>query len=706
MATPESNIDVLIIGAGPAGLMAAAWMAHCGVNARIVDKRNTKIFCGQADGLQCRSLEIFDSLGFADRAWKEANHMIEVWMLSTTLQLAKTNTHNSKNPGNDGVIRRSDRIPDTIVGLSRFQQIVLQQGRIERFFLENIKKHSKDAIKVERGVLPESLEIDLSKVDDDAAYPVTVKLRTLNEEESTPPQAANASKIPDGLFRSNLIRDDDEADLIKKAQDRAGASEIVHAKYVIGCDGARSWTRRALGFELDGEATDFIWGVMDIIPITDFPDIRMRCAIHSAENGSLMVIPRENKLVRLYIQLKEVAPDASGRADRSKITPELIFGAAQKILSPYRIEYEYCDWWTAYQIGQRVGTEYDAHGRVFLAGDAVHTHSPKAGQGMNVSMQDTYNLGWKVALAAKGIAKRDILNTYQSERRRVAQDLIEFDHRFSRLFSGRPAKDVLDEEGVSMEVFKDAFLKGNLFASGLSVDYGASNLVVKAGDSLKQGDGSKVLKSVASISEEDFKKKQALATGLPVGMRFNSFKVLNQACARPWHFQEILKADGRFRVVLFAGNILDASQKARVDNFCVALDAPDNFLRKVTPAKAPIDSVIEVLTIHSAKRTDTELLRDFPDILHPFDSHTGWDYNKVYVDDESYHEGFGDAYKNYGVDKQRGCVVVVRPDQYVAWIGELEDFDDLQKYFEGCLVLGQPAPNGVNGTNGTSLPVR
>lgn len=58
--------------------MAAAWMAHCGVKARIVDKRNSKIFCGQADGLQCRSLEIFDSLGFADRVWKEANHMLEV----------------------------------------------------------------------------------------------------------------------------------------------------------------------------------------------------------------------------------------------------------------------------------------------------------------------------------------------------------------------------------------------------------------------------------------------------------------------------------------------------------------------------------------------------------------------------------------------------------------------------------------------------
>lgn len=62
--------------------MLAAWMARCGINARIVDKRGTKIFAGQADGLQCRSLEIFDSFGFADRAWKEANHMVEVGILS------------------------------------------------------------------------------------------------------------------------------------------------------------------------------------------------------------------------------------------------------------------------------------------------------------------------------------------------------------------------------------------------------------------------------------------------------------------------------------------------------------------------------------------------------------------------------------------------------------------------------------------------
>ncbi len=303
---------------------------------------------------------------------------------------------------------------------------------------------------------------------------------------------------------------------------------------------------------------------------------------------------------------------------------------------------------------------------------------------MNVSMQDTYNLGWKVALVAKGVAKRDILGTYETERKRVAQDLIDFDHRFSSLFSGRPAKDVMDAEGVSMETFKDAFLKGNLFASGLIVNYGPSPIVAKD-----------------TKDETPVAPKQALATGLPVGMRFNSFKVLNQACARPWHFQEWLKADGRFRVVLFAGNILDAAQKSRVDAFCARLDAPESFLHTSggdTLHKDGDDGrthrAVEVLTIHSAKRTETELLRDFPDVLHPFNSHTGWDYNKVFVDDESYHEGFGDAYKNYGVDKQRGCVVAVRPDQYVGFVGELEDFDDLQRYFEGCLVLKSPIASG------------
>lgn len=103
-----------------------------------------------------------------------------------------------------------------------------------------------------------------------------------------------------------------------------------------------------------------------------------------------MVIPRENKLVRLYIQLQTTEHDKNGgKADRSWITPSIILQSAQRILHPYKLDYTYCDWWTAYQIGQRVGDNFSLRERVFLAGDAVHTHSPKAGQGMNVSMQDS-----------------------------------------------------------------------------------------------------------------------------------------------------------------------------------------------------------------------------------------------------------------------------------------------------------------------------
>ncbi|KAL6710923.1 hypothetical protein ACN47E_006798 [Coniothyrium glycines] len=658
--TPESKCDVLIIGAGPAGLMMAAWMARCGIKARIVDKRGTKIYAGQADGLQLRSLEIFDSFGFADRVWKEANHMIEMCMW---------------NPGEDGVIRRSDRVPDVPVGMCRFQQIVLHQGRIERFFLDHIKKHSQDTLQVERALLPESLHV-ADNYDDHSPdnYPITVQLRHLTKEEATPAQS-NGSSVSDGLFRSNLAEDDTE-DLIAKSREKEGSTEIVRAKYMVGCDGAHSWTRKQLGFKLEGEPTDFIWGVLDIVPITDFPDVRSRCAVHSASSGSLMVIPRENKQVRLYIQLTEIKPDANGRADRSKITPDTIIKAAQKIIAPYKLTYEYCSWWTAYQIGQRVGTNFDYNNRVFLAGDAVHTHSPKAGQGMNVSMQDAYNLGWKLGLVVKGVAQPSILKTYQSERRRVAQDLIEFDHKFSRLFSGRPAKDVVDEEGVDMEEFKQAFLKGNLFASGLSVDYGTSMLVAKPGKAADQGDGTDV------SSKRKIVGKQELATNIPLGMRFPDYKVLNQSDARPWHFQERLRSDGRFRIIVFAGNVLAQAQATRLKAFCQRLETS----ALLSPY---LHKNIAMLTVHSAKRHDVELLRDFPAVLHPFDEKLGWDYDSVYVDDVSYHEGFGDAYRGYGVDKETGCVVVTRPDQYVGYIDTVDEegFAGVEAYFQGILVL-------------------
>jgi phenol 2-monooxygenase len=349
-----------------------------------------------------------------------------------------------------------------------------------------------------------------------------------------------------------------------------------------------------------------------------------------------------------------------------------------------------------FQIGQRVGDRFSSHERIFLAGDAVHTHSPKAGQGMNVSMQDCFNLGWKIAGVVNGSLQRSVLKTYQSERRRIAQDLIAFDHRFSRLFSGRPAKDAADEAGISMAEFKDAFEKGNMFASGIAVDYGTSMIVAKGGSGLKQGDGT-------DVGGGKVVGKQELATNIKLGMRFPSFKVLSQADARPWHFQEWLRADGRWRLIVFAGDLTEKKQFARLQQLGEALAAPTSFLRKFTPKGAKIDSVIEVLTLHAGPRARVEFF-DLHEIFHPFDEDAGWDYNKVFVDDVSYHEGFGDAYTNYGVSREKGCLVVTRPDQYVGYVGALEDVEEVARYFEGILVepVGGLVRNGVvkNGLNG------
>lgn len=247
---------------------------------------------------------------------------------------------------------------------------------------------------------------------------------------------------------------------------------------------------------MQGETTDFIWGVIDMVPITDFPDIRSRCAIHSKDSGSMMVIPRENDLCRLYIQLKEVAREddgndgngtkAKGRIDRSKITPESIVKQAKEIIQPFNLDVTDISWFTGYQIGQRVATGFQRNNRVFISGDACHTHSPKAGQGMNVSMQDTYNLGFKLALVCKGLAKLDILQTYQLERKKVAHDLIEFDHKFSRLFSGKPMipnAETLDGSrdagGVDLDEFHQVYVQGGKFASGTISDYQDSIMVKK-----------------------------------------------------------------------------------------------------------------------------------------------------------------------------------------------------------------------------------
>lgn len=657
-----SEVDVLIIGAGPAGLMAAACLARYGVhNVRIIDKRSTKIFTGQADGLNSRSQEIFQALGMASRLFEEVNQIGEICFW---------------NPDSEGKISRSSRLPNTIPGISRYDASTVHQGRIERMFLDKIAEWSapngtaEPRIQVERAVCPDHLslpDVEASALSDHPLDRIVLRLRHLTEEEAKPAQfSPNAA---DGLFRSNMFQSD-EWDVKPNGFPSEEVLEEVRCRYVIGTDGARSWTREAIGSRLVGESANFFWGVLDGIPVTDFPDIRMRCAIHSAQNGSIMVIPRENDIVRLYIKISQA--ENGRRPNRADVTPDKLLKTANAILAPYTIDMPKIEWYSCYEIGQRLATSWTWNERIFIAGDACHTHSPKAGQGMNVSMADTFNLTWKLAHVLHKKAHPDILKTYEVERADVASQLIRFDHKLSRLFSGRPVKDILDESGVSMEEFQRTLKIGGGFTSGTSVDYPSSLLISKQGTQIK----------------DDLAYKPQLAGRIPIGRRLKSLPVVGVADALPYHLADLACADGRWKILIFGGDVTQYPEcKLHLDNLCQFLaNDPTSPIIKYTPKTSDLDSVINLLTVLASPRISMDC-RDFHDILRPKQSPIGFRaYKKIFSDDEDYHQTHGKVYETFGIDPKVGCLVVLRPDQHVSLVTELNDHAGLAAFFDSFML--------------------
>ena len=124
---------------------------------------------------------------------------------------------------------------------------------------------------------------------------------------------------------------------------------------------------------------------MDILANTDFPDVRQKCLISSATEGNVLILPREGGYVfRMYVELDKLRPDE--KAAQRKLTQDDMIAAANRILQPYTIDVKEVVWWSIYDIGHSITDKFDdvpegsdRNPRVFTAGDACHTHSPKAG---------------------------------------------------------------------------------------------------------------------------------------------------------------------------------------------------------------------------------------------------------------------------------------------------------------------------------------
>jgi phenol 2-monooxygenase len=609
---PEET-DVLIIGCGPAGLVLGAQMANFpDIRTVVIDRKDGPLEVGQADGVACRSVEMFEAFGLADQLIHEGYQVNEVafWR---------------PDPDDPSKITRTGRIPDVEEGLSEMPHVIVNQARMLAYLLDYMER-SSSRLTPFYGLHADDVQVDTSG---ESEYPVTVTVKHLKDFEET------------------------------------GETSTIRARYVVGSDGSRSGVRTAIGRELIGDATNQSWGVVDALAVTDFPDIRLKCAIHSGNVGNILIIPREGGyLVRFYIALDNVR-DKEMLENRS-VTPEKLIEVANRILHPYTVELKSVGWWAVYSIGQRLCDKFDdvpveevttRLPRVFIAGDACHTHSAKAGQGMNVSMADTWNLGWKLASVLRGTARPELLHTYSEERQKVAEQLIDFDREFSAMFSAHPTGGDDDIEGVDPEAFQQYFMTQGRFTAGVAIHYAPSMITASA-------------------------TYQHLAESLTVGMRFHSAPVVRLADAKPVHLGHGARADGAWRIYIFADRNDPTSGHSYFRGLCEFLESDGSPLKRFTPTGADPDSVIDVRAVFQQGHRDLAV-ETMPPVLLPRKGEFGLvDYEKMFCPDPNAE----DVFDLRRINRDTGCMVVVRPDQYVAHVLPLHGYDALNNFFAGVLI--------------------
>ncbi|MFF2030060.1 FAD-binding monooxygenase [Arthrobacter sp. NPDC058192] len=604
------EVDVLIVGTGPAGIVTAAQLSQFpGVTTRIVERRGGRLAIGQADGIQARSVETFQAFGFAERIIAEAYRITEMafW---------------KPDPANPATIVRSARTLDDPGGISEFPHLIVNQARVLDYFGE-FMANSPTRMTPDYGLEFRSLAVG------EGDYPVTVTLaHTAGPDE--------------------------------------GQERLVRAKYVVGADGARSKVRASIGCTMAGDQANHAWGVMDVLASTDFPDIRLKCAIQSHDGGSILLIPREGgHLFRMYVDLGEVGPDDKGAVRSTSI--EQIIAKANAIVHPYTLDVRNVAWHSVYEVGHRLTDRFDdvlpaelgtRTPRVFITGDACHTHSAKAGQGMNVSMQDGFNIGWKLGHVLEGRSPESLLSTYSAERQVVAKNLIDFDKVWSTLMAKKP------EEFENPSELEDFYVRTAEFPAGFMTEYSPSLIVAEAAH-------------------------QNLATGFPVGKRFKSAPVQRVCDTNPLQLGHQATADGRWRIYVFADAAPAGAQSPVADFAEWIANSPDSPLA-ATPSGADRDAWFDVKVIYQQDHTGVDI-GAVPAAFKPEVGPFKLTYlEKVYGTDPK-----ADIFDLRGIDRG-GAVVVVRPDQYVANVLPLTATAELAEFFAPLLQSGTRAPEFQN----------
>ncbi|MGV3618690.1 MAG: FAD-dependent monooxygenase [Fimbriimonas sp.] len=351
------TVDVLIVGAGPSGLMLALWLAQSGIKAMVVDAKKGPTDETRAVAIQARTLELWDRMGV------------------TQSVLPKGRVAEGLTFWSGG--RKVGRAPvgEMGKGVSPHPYIfMLSQDQTERVLFTHLQANGGDV----------QWETTLTALKQDG-------------------QGATATITTNG----------------KPTQ--------IRARFVCGCDGARSATRKAIGVDFPGGTYENIFYVADVTARGGVVPGDVNVAMFGDRFMAFFPLAGEDRY--RYIGLLPPGMTREG-ATFEEIMPE-----AQRLMGT---TFDEVRWFSTYQVHHRVAEKFQV-GRVFLVGDAGHVHSPVGGQGMNTGLQDAANLAWKLVEVIRHGANERLLETYAEERMPFAQSLIKTtDRAFEGIISPKP----------------------------------------------------------------------------------------------------------------------------------------------------------------------------------------------------------------------------------------------------------------------------
>lgn len=345
------DCQVLVVGAGPTGLVLACELLTRGIRTRIIDKGDGVVLQTRALGVHARTLEVFDMMGLAERFISRGQVVRRFHMYTGGKTLVRLDL--SRNGSAFGYMLD---VPQDVTETILRQRVSELRGGVED----------------------------------------RTELRGLGQD----PGGVTAVVTGPG-----------------------GTTQAITADYVVGADGAHSRVRSELGLDFRGHPYAQDWLLADVHLDWDRPDDEMH-AFFPREGRPLICMPMREHRWRVILPY-------AGERDRGAPTLEEI----QQLVgerAPEPVPVSDPTWLATFRC-QRRSTHVYRRGRVMLAGDAVHIHSPAGGQGMNTGIMDAHNLGWKLALVASGAAPDDLLDSYGTERGPVAADVLALTHALVRL---------------------------------------------------------------------------------------------------------------------------------------------------------------------------------------------------------------------------------------------------------------------------------